>query len=70
MSGWDNRPVIPKLPKPRPPQDLVQCEGCPDQVPRHEITEYAGYALCGDCHLDAAERLDRQITRWLATVTA
>lgn len=68
--NWKPGPAIPKLPGQRKPTDLIQCEGCPDQVRADEITEYAGYRLCGDCQLTTAERLDRNLTRFLAYATA
>lgn len=46
--------------------DLVQCHGCPDQRPRKEIREYAGYPLCRDCYGTTAQADDRDLTRELA----
>lgn len=64
---WKPGPVVPKIPGQRKPaEDRVQCTGCPDTVPRNQITERSGWALCIDCATEHAHAEDRNLTRDLA----
>ncbi|MFE2407096.1 hypothetical protein ACFXDE_01995 [Kitasatospora sp. NPDC059408] len=43
--------------------DLVPCTACLDEVPRHQIREYAGRPYCLDC-LDGAEQQHDHALTW------
>ena len=67
MSDWDNRPILPKIPKQRPPVDLVECDVCHGDFPTSEINEHAGWTYCTRCEGLAPQadpaviRMNRQI---------
>lgn len=56
----------PRIPRPRPPQDRVECTGCRQDFPFNEIRERGGWPYCGDCEGPATTIADRNLTRQLA----